>query len=334
MTEKKVLKAEGVGELIGGVTALLGFMPAHSLVIAPFVGSRAHSALRMDLHTDPEARARMVATAMGVTCRVNGVTGFAAIVYTDGTDAEHQALASDLMLAAEFIGLDVVELAYVTPTGWGEFFEGAERPLDSLPALPGPDLIKDGDQSTGASLPVVDESLRMKILAASLPDVTTVDLNALFEEVLTWDPQALEAPKAALLAGVVSLPMFRDAALVQWATNEASGKEGLAAQRAFADGTPIPDHIGDVLLGKAPRPQIGRLKAALAVCRVLAAHTPAEDRAALLTVCTWLSWAMGNSTHATFYVDLARKADPSLSMAHLLAEVLNVGMLPDWAFTA
>lgn len=63
-------------------------------------------------------------------------------------------------------------------------------------------------------------------------------------------------------------------------------------------------------------------------------HTPAPDRAALLTVCTWLSWAMGNSTHATFYVDLAQKADPSLSMAHLLAKVLNAGMLPEWAFTA
>lgn len=334
MTEKKVLKAEGVGELIGGVTALLGYMPAHSLVIAPFVGSRAHSALRIDLQTDPETRAQIVATAMGITCRVIGVTGFAAIVFTDGTEAEHQALASDLLLAAEYIGLNVIEMAYVTPTGWGEFFEGAESPLDTLPALPGPDLIKDGDQSTGASLPVVDESLRMKILAAPLPDVETVDFTGLFEEVLTWDPQALDAPKAALLAGVVSLPMFRDAALIQWATDEEDGREALAAQRAFTHGGSIPDRIGNVLMGKAPRPQADRLQAALTVCRVLAAHTPAPDRAALLTVCTWLSWAMGNSTHASFYVDLAQKADPSLSMAHLLAEVLNVGMLPDWAFTA
>lgn len=42
MTEKKVLKAEGVDELVGAVTALLGYMPAQSLVIAPLTGTTRH----------------------------------------------------------------------------------------------------------------------------------------------------------------------------------------------------------------------------------------------------------------------------------------------------
>lgn len=109
---------------------------------------------------------------MGLTCRVQGVTGFAAVVYTvytDGTDSEHEGLAATLLSATSFIGLDVATVAFVTPTTWGEYFEGAARPLDTLPALPGPDLVRDGDQTTGASLPVVDEALRVRIYTAPLP---------------------------------------------------------------------------------------------------------------------------------------------------------------------
>lgn len=220
MTEKKVLKAEGVGELVGAVTALLGYMPSQSLVIAPLTGTRATSAMRVDLPTDAEVYPAMVAQVMGLTCRVQGVTGFAAVVYTDGTDSEHEGLAATLLSAASFIGLDVATVAFVTPTTWGEYFEGAARPLDTLPALPGPDLVRDGDQTSGASLPVVDEALRVRIFNAPLPHPESVDACALFEDVLTWDVETLDAEKVTVLTGLVSLPIFRDVALSQWATTE------------------------------------------------------------------------------------------------------------------
>lgn len=334
MTEKKVLKAEGVGELVGAVTALLGYMPAQSLVIAPFVGTRADGAMRVDLPTDALVYPALVSQVMDLACRVQGVTGFAAVIYTDGTEAEHEELASTLLSAASFVGLNVAALAFVTPTTWGEYFEGNARPLDTLPALPGPGLVRDGDQTTGASLPVVDESLRTRIFNAPLPHPESVDACALFEEVLAWDVEALDAEKVAVLVGLVSLPMFRDTALAQWATTEAQGREILTAQKAFLNGAPISDDLGGVILGQGSRPEVARLQNALAVCRVAAAHAPTEESAAaLLTACGWLSWAMGCSTHATFYIDLARAADPTLSMAHLMAELVTQGMLPNWAFT-
>lgn len=334
MTEKKVLKAEGIGELIGAVTALLGYMPVQSLVIAPFVGSRAEGAMRVDLPTDAEVYPAMVAQVMGLTCRVPGVTGFAAVVYTDGSESEHEGLASTLLSAATFVGLDVAAVAYVTPTTWGEYFEGAARPLTTLPALPGPGLVRKGDQTSGTSLPVVDEALRARISTAALPHLENLDACALFEEVPTWDVNALDAGKVATLIGLMSLPLYRDVALAQWATTESQGRETLAAQHAYLDGAPIPDHLAKVIMGQGSRPEGDRLRGALAVCRVAAAHAPSEEAAAaMLTACGWLSWAMGSSTHASFYIDRAQATSPALSMAHLLAEIIERGTLPDWAFT-
>lgn len=334
MTEKKVLKATGVGELIGAVTALVGYMPAQSLVIAPFKGSRAEGAMRIDLPASSDVIPALVAQVMALTCRVPDVTGFAAVVYTDGTEATHEKLATNLLSAAEFIGLSVAAVAFVTPTAWGEYFEGAPRALDTLPPLPGADLVREGDQTSLASLPVTDEALRAEVSAAPVPQPENADACALFEEVLSWDLEALDAEKVAALAALVALPLFRDVALIQWATSAEQGREALAEQMAFTNGGQVSDRIGNVMLGQGPRPEIARLQSALAVCRVAAAHAPSEAHgAALLVACGWLSWAMGTSTAAAFYIDRARAADPALSMAELLAGVIDRGMLPDWLFT-
>ncbi len=152
----------------------------------------------------------MVAQVMGLTCRVQGVTGFAAVVYTDGTDSEHEGLAATLLSAASFIGLDVATVAFVTrPPGVST---SRERPAPSTRSrrCRGPDSVRDGDQTSGASLPVVDEALRVRIFNAPLPHPESVDACALFEDVLTWDVEALDAEKVAVLTGLVSLPIFRE----------------------------------------------------------------------------------------------------------------------------
>lgn len=71
-----------------------------------------------------------------------------------------------------------------------------------------------------------------------------MDACALFEDALTWDVEALDAEKVAVLADLVSLPTYRDVALAQWATTDAQGRETLAAQKAFLNGTPIADKLG------------------------------------------------------------------------------------------
>ena len=332
MNEKTILKAEGVGELLGGVTALLGFTPSQSLAIAPFVGAQTHRVIRVDLPTE-ENRAGVVAHLMGMLCRVPDVTGFAAVVYTDSPATEQEALASDLMLAGSFVGLDVHAVLYAAPEGWGEFFEGAAQPSVSLPPLPLPGLVKDGDQESGAALPPVEAAL-LDALSTAEPAIPVVqDAIALFEEATGWDADALDPVKAVTLAAMLSKPLLRDTALVQWATDEQTGREALAAQIAFRDaGEQVPEHIGAIFIGRGTRPDAARLQNTLAVCRMLAAHVPHEQKAALLTVAGWLAWAMGNSTHAALYVSQAMQADPALTMAQLLAEIINRSMLPDWAF--
>ena len=244
MTEKKVLKAEGVGGLIGAITALLGYMPTQSLVIAPFRGARAEGAIRVNLPTGADAYPALVSQVLGITCRVPDVTGFAAVIYTDDNETAHEELAAALLHSALFVGLDVAALAFLTPTSWGEYFDGAAHPLDALPALPGPGLVRDGDQTAAASLPAPDEALRLALLSAFPIRPEDVDVCALFEEVPSWDVAALEAEKLGALIDLVALPLFRDVALVQWATSAELGRDALAEQEAHRDGAPVSERIG------------------------------------------------------------------------------------------
>ncbi|GAB6855999.1 DUF4192 family protein [Microbacterium xylanilyticum] len=122
MNETMTLRAQGKAELFGAVTAVLGFTPTQSLVLLPFCGERSTGAMRADLPVSAEDAGPMVAQLLEMVCRVPGVTGFVAVVFTDGTAREHEPLAQALRLVAPLFDLAAIEVLYLTPTGWGDFF--------------------------------------------------------------------------------------------------------------------------------------------------------------------------------------------------------------------
>lgn len=61
------LKAEGIGELVRAVTALLGYVPSQSLAMAPLKGTRAEGAMRVDLPATDACAYRAMATAVATT---------------------------------------------------------------------------------------------------------------------------------------------------------------------------------------------------------------------------------------------------------------------------
>lgn len=61
---------------------------------------------------------------------------------------------------------------------------------------------------------------------------------------------------------------------------------------------------------------------------MIAAHTPRHERAGALSVCAWLSWALGRSTHAERYAALARELDPTHGFADIVARFVAAGHLP------
>ncbi|MCB1298714.1 MAG: DUF4192 family protein [Microthrixaceae bacterium] len=329
-----ILKAEGKGQLLTAVTTLLGYTPTESLVIAPFRDNRAHGALRVDLRTDLDADelAAYASQVLGIACKVGGVTMIAAAIYSDGDQAQHAPLAETLRTMGDLLGLEVAAIFYSTPTAWGEYF--GEEHTEPAPALPGAPALSTGDQHAGFDLPATDPALAAAVASAVFPTDDGASLTAMLEGVLTADLDNPEPSTLAHLAAVMVIPALRDAALVQWASDEQTGREALAAQTGYnATGAQIPDHIGRIIMGRTiHRPDPARLRAALAACRIAAAHVNGREHAALLTAAGWLSWALGRSTVAGHYLDHARHADPDLTMAELLSRLVESATHPAWIF--
>lgn len=158
------------------------------------------------------------------------------------------------------------------------------------------------------------------------------DPPRVFEEALTLDPAALEPSRAALLVWCLSRPGLRDVALVQWATTRGGGDDALDAQLRWEEGEEYPERLGAIMWGDGARPDPARLGAALEVVRHVAALAPRRLRPGPLALCSWLSWALGRSTHAASYAGRALEIDPDHGLAEIMLSFGQVGHLPDWAF--
>lgn len=330
-----VLKAQDKGQLLTAMTALLGYTPTESLVITPFHGNRAQGAMRIDLPPVGEAgvTAAYAAQALGLVCRLDGVTGIAAAIYTDHDEALQAPLAEDLGTVCNMIGLDVAALFYSTPSGWGEYFTG-EAHTGPAPTVDNAPALAAGDQHAGIELPTTDAALAEAVAVATFPTDDDATVTALLEDALTLDVDAPEPSTLAHLAAVMAIPALRDAALIQWASDERTGREAVAAQTAWTvEGAPLPEHIFRIYVGEAERPDPERLEAALAACLFTAAHVTGHEHAALLAAAAWLSWALGRSTRASHYLEHAGQADPDLTIVETFRPALAAGMLPAWAFT-
>ena len=161
---------------------------------------------------------------------------------------------------------------------------------------------------------------------------SVADLPDVFEDALSWDPDDLHPAEAAVLALAFSAPLLRDVALTQWSADLATGRRTLDWQLRWLRGTrSAPD--GPVrLAGDGARPDPRRLRAALALARAVATRAPLRALAGTFAAAAWLSWALGNSTHAAWYVERARETDPDHGLADIIATMLAAGHLPAWAF--
>lgn len=363
------LRATDSAEFLGLVPSLAGFTPRQSIVLLPFERSRAHGAMRIDLPHDDVDLDNYVDTAIGLLSRVGGTDAVAVVVYTDeapqhtpdGIVLPASVVVDELLGLASDLGLHIVDALCVTPEGWAGYLYDVPvlRLLEEIPApgsVPGLADVS-GDQDSGAALPIVDLAEKERVgrallelsdlLADEHPDlgasarmnpqaiaasVLLEDLPLFFEDLLD-SPENLAPFASAALLWCLRRPRYRDAALLQWATDGATGQRALAAQLAYAEGNAsVPDDLGGVFLGRGPRPDVDRLKVALTIARNVAARAPREFRPAPLTAAAWLSWALGRSSHAAHYLQLVSEIDPGYSLARLISSMIDAAMLPEWSF--
>lgn len=138
---------------------------------------------------------------------------------------------------------------------------------------------------------------------------------------------------AAQLISFLCSPTLRDAALIQWAFGASLGETVLVEGiRPLFEEVPRTSAAADLLWGEGPRPDPDRIAAATGLLAQLAARAPRSDRPPLLTMLAWLSWAIGRSTVAGKFIDLALEIDPGYVLADIVHGMLAAGHLPEWAF--
>lgn len=360
-----VMKASGSAEFLGLVPALAGCTPTRSIALLPFEGRRTHGALRLDLPDDP---AEFAGQAVSLVRRVERTDALALVVYCDedaqatpdGLVLPHAVLAESVIEAAEDQRLGIVDALCVTPGGWARYLDDDPvlHPLAGIPPLP-PDVEPViGDQSAGAELPAVDLAARERVgrALADLDDVLrrirteptavgrrenpqAVAAAGLLEDLPELYERALHLPDdpppflCAALLWLLDRPLYRDAALVQWATDREGGARALDARTGFReDGRLPPLGAGRVLTGEGPRPDLPRLRHALRTVRMLAAIAPPAQRVGPLSLAAWLSWALGRSSHAAQHLAALHRIEPDHRFGRLLSALMGVRPIPDWAF--
>ncbi len=372
-----IVKAADAAGFLSLVPRMLGYAPSRSVVLIPFGGGRSLGALRFDLPDDGVDA--FAATAIGMVCRLPDADAVAAVAYTDarfdGERMPHPALFDALERRADASGLRMTDALCVAGDGWGSRYDAdlppTGRPLVDLDAVPpgAEDMAPaEGDQSTGAELPVpglieterVGRALRgfsraVEVICgrrddrededeASDPgDASRIDPRALeavcalddapalFEEALEWPPD-LEPYDAATLVWCLARPALRDVALVQWSGTLTDGDDALTAQLRWESGEEYPVHLAMRMWGEGERPDPDRLENALALVRHVAALAPRASRPGALSMCAWLSWALGRSTHAEAYARAACEIEPEHGLSEIVRSFVHAGHLPDWAF--
>lgn len=158
------------------------------------------------------------------------------------------------------------------------------------------------------------------------------DVPGFFEDTITGRTAPRDAYDLAALIWCLARPSLRDVALVQWSGTFAQGDEAFAAQLRWEAGEEYPGHLAMRMWGEGETPDIPRLKAALELAREAAAAAPRVAQAGALSLCAWLAWALGRSTHAAAYAERACEIEPEHGLSQIVLSFVHAGHLPDWAF--
>jgi len=363
MTE--IVKATTPAGILRLVPRLVGFRPEESVVLAVFAGARTGHALRVDLPATHDAAHldRLARHLVGVVCRMDGVTGFLAVVYTaQPFAAVPEALFGALAEHGHAAGLELKGEFCIAGDGWG-MPGGRRRPLGELGPLDHPDLL---DPAAALRLPEVSaparDAFRRQLhrwrtrssgdggtvhgfRAATAAQgagfvrgpafldraVAGLDLRALLEGALQpHEPAEEPCPCRAALAALAAVPDLREHLLLHVAWGAAFGER---VRRAwFERDEEDPLAAAALAGGEVERPSVPRIEAALEAIRDALAHLDPAERAPLLSSAAWLHWALGRGSLAGSHLDLALAIDPADRFALALAMHIGHGALPEWAY--
>ncbi|WP_146084661.1 DUF4192 family protein [Rathayibacter sp. AY1E3] len=348
--DPEVLRASAIQDLLAAVPSIIGIRPEESVVVVPFLGTRAGGGFRIPL---PETLRGMEAEALAGGCAammetMPRATGVLVVVCTRAGYAEergipHLDLGRAVLRRLERTRLDIIAVACIAADGWGRYTDAEEC------RRPRPLLEIERSETGVLARAVADEPLDIDALSV-LPPVLEED-RALVAEVLRRPPLVgdterlverwLSGPRdvrrEGLIVRTLQSPPLRDRVTVQIARSAQAGMGVPPGAAGDARAGTDDDHdleLSALLLGSGRAPERGRLARATGLLARAAALAPEEARSSVLTVLAWCWWARGVSSLAGLHLDEALRLDPDDSIARLYASLFAARPLPDWVLAA
>lgn len=363
MSTPVILKAKNSADLLAMIPVLVGFTPKESLVLVAFRGRRTCGVLRIDL---PKVRTntvhkRLASSVIGTMCKIPALDAVVLAVYTDepiaGTGLPRTLLADVLERRIQQFGFELRDSVCQASDGWGSYLDEVTpdggHPLSDIhnsPLLNGLDAVADGEWPERVPDAAEPEKQRMRddvaryrrwLREPGSPFPAQFDefddLPPFIDEALDWDAATIDRYGALLLLVVQGAPM-RDAVMLQWASDLATGyrlreqaERWIEGQRELNDED---KELGGLMLGIGPRPDVDRIQRGMELLTTLVSRADDELRVAPLCMLAWLNWALGAGSRAGRYVDEASHINPDYGLVEVLNTMLSNGVLPEWAFEA
>lgn len=235
--------------------------------------------------------------------------------------------------------------------------------LNDLPGLPHTD-----GPAAEAALPTVSDDDRAAYQAIAREvrsEIASGQAGPLIQEVASrfggdpvdWyehclDSEKLDLLETAFLIEMIQAPANRDHAMLQFAfgpevgehvfgenarllRRQAATKERMddVVARELRDDPGALDTVRDLILGWSEiPPDFERVRRAIAVLRVAAAHASPDRWAAPLCMLAWLYWAIGQGSKAGEMVGAVREVEPAYGMADILRVLVDTGHTPEWIY--
>lgn len=324
---------------------LVGPPEAPSLVALPFERGRSGMPMVLDL---PHRRsiAAIARAILAGTRRADAVVLVACLPAPLG--AEPLPLRLELTRLVDRLagaGVRCLELLALAPDAWGDYAmpECARGPIaeldllddpapgmPELPAIPGVPVAGDGPAARAVEGWLESLDLVHVEAAADAP-IPALERAVELAPRLGGGPGPLgidPAKAAAVAIALVAHPMLRDLA-IELAID---GVDAAAATLASIDehGAVGGDGAAERFLGCGPEPDPDRLHDRLRRWTAIAEATPLEARAPLLVIVGFLHFFLGRGRTAGRCAELAMVADPGLTMAPLLRDIIDAKGAPDW----
>ncbi|MET0853942.1 MAG: DUF4192 family protein [Microterricola sp.] len=322
--------------------------------------------------SDADVLSAVASSLIGLLCKIPEVDSVVPLVYTSasfdaGNVPPHGEAINALIFHAEESGFLVRDALCVAADGWASYLDTAVPPggrslaliaesavnaqlaAERTPGAPAERAMHDqrGPDPRGGTADLATRQRmgrlinRFRAMAndpAALGEPSAeltalLELPAVAEMSLCCPAETVSELDAAALLFAMQGPPARDMLLIHWAFGVEAGARAERENLRFAAGEPGAGRESAALFwGEGPRPDPERIETAIELLLELVARAPRRCKPPALSMLAWLNWALGRSSRAAVFIEMALAIDPDYGLAEILETMLSIGRLPEWAF--